>query len=500
MAPMTTMDVYVRVSRVGKRRELGEAYRSPGIQLDECQRWAEREGVTVGKKITDEDVSGGKAIADRGLEELVRRAEQGASQGVIVYALDRFGRDELDAALAIKKLHDAGARLVSVTEGVDSSRSDQGSRMALKLHLMFAEAYLERVKSNWKATTDRVIAEGIHIASKPATGYVRKDRVEPAYNDRGELIPNGRLLVEPREAEVVREAFEMRAKGMSYGRITRHAGERLGRDLGKSTVRAWIRNSVYLGEARRGQVVNKDAHEPIVTPELFAAANRARSEFYPRGESISDQALLGGLVRCAGCGHKMGIVGSGVGKGRKAFYVCAKQFATGRCPGCAAAVTLVDGVVLSVLSGEAGEIIDTRPDLQAQWLAAKAVVESVEEQLNEWLDDPSLMEGLSPESRKRGILAREDAVEKARAELHSLDDPDLEGMDVIRPSEGQPLVIPATRDAYRRTLRKLVREVRVAKADPRRRRWQPIEERVEIDWQPGIAVRARGGTHPVVPA
>jgi hypothetical protein len=48
-------------------------------------------------------------------------------------------------------------------------------------------------------------------------------------------------------------------------------------------------------------------------------------------------------------------------------------------------------------------------------------------------------------------------------------------------------------------LRKLVREVRVAKADPKRRRWQPIEERVEIDWQPGIAVRARGGTHPVVP-
>jgi site-specific DNA recombinase len=490
---MTTMDVYVRVSRVGKRRELGEAYRSPGIQLDECQRWAEREGVTIGKRITDEDVSGGKAIADRGLEELVRRAEQGASQGVIVYALDRFGRDELDAALAIKKLHDAGARLVSATEGVDSSRSDQGSKMALKLHLMFAEAYLDRVRSNWKATTERVIGEGIHITSKPATGYVRKDRVEPAYNDRGELIPNGRLLVEPREAAVVREAFEMRAKGISYGRITRHAGERLGRDLGKSTVRAWIRNSVYLGEARRGKLVNKEAHEAIVTPELFAAANRAKSEFHPRSE-VSDQALLGGLVRCAGCGHKMGIVGSGERKGRKASYVCAKQFAAGRCEGCAAAVALVDGVVLSVLSGETGEIIDTRPDLQAQWLAAKAVLDKAEEQLNEWLDDPSLMEGLSPESRKRGILAREEAVEKARAELHSLDDPDLEGMDVVQPNGGSPLVIPATKDAYRRMLRKLVREVRVAKADPKRRRWQPIEERVEIDWQPGIAVRMRDET------
>jgi Recombinase/Recombinase zinc beta ribbon domain len=361
---------------------------------------------------------------------------------------------------------------------------------------MFAEAYLDRVKANWRATSERVIGEGIHIAAKPATGYVRKDRVEPAYNDRGELIPNGRLLVEPREAEVVREAFEMRAKGISYGRITRHAGERLGRDLGKSTVRAWIRNTVYLGEAHKGKLVKKGAHEAIVTPELFAAANRAKREFYPRGP-ISDQALLGGLVRCMGCGHKMGIVGSGKGKGRKAFYVCAKQFASGRCEGCAAAVALVDGVVLGVLSGERGEIIDTRPDLQAQWLAAKRVVEAAEEQLNEWLDDPSLMEGLSPESRKRGILAREEAVEKARAKLHSLDDPDLEGVDVVQPNEGPPLVIPATKDAYRRMLRKLVREVRVAKADPKRRRWQPIEERVEIDWQPGIAVRMRDGSEPV---
>src|ERR1700740_3189122 len=130
------MDVYLRVSKVGGRDAKEEAYRSPALQRDACRRWAKQEQIAVGREVLDEDVSGGKAIGSRGLEELIARAERGATEGVIVYTLDRFERDEYDASVAIKRLRDAGARVVSATEGLDSSRTDPGSKMAFKMYLM----------------------------------------------------------------------------------------------------------------------------------------------------------------------------------------------------------------------------------------------------------------------------------------------------------------------------------------------------------------------------
>jgi Recombinase zinc beta ribbon domain len=44
------------------------------------------------------------------------------------------------------------------------------------------------------------------------------------------------------------------------------------------------------------------AHEPLVTPELFARANRTKGT---RHASPSDGYLLTGLVRCSGCGSAM---------------------------------------------------------------------------------------------------------------------------------------------------------------------------------------------------
>jgi len=43
------MNAYIRVSRVGDRE--GEAYRAPGIQRDEIERWAKNNGVEVGKVV-----------------------------------------------------------------------------------------------------------------------------------------------------------------------------------------------------------------------------------------------------------------------------------------------------------------------------------------------------------------------------------------------------------------------------------------------------------------
>src|ERR1039458_563172 len=104
-----TMDIYVRVSRVGGRE--GAAYRSPTLQIAKCREWAKREGVAVGRVVQEEDVSGAKRSKDRRLRELIERAEAGVSEGVIVYRMSRFGRNMADTVAQVQRLRSEERRV-----------------------------------------------------------------------------------------------------------------------------------------------------------------------------------------------------------------------------------------------------------------------------------------------------------------------------------------------------------------------------------------------------
>src|SRR5437899_926453 len=117
---LITLDAYIRISRVGARKEKGDSYISPSVQREAIESWAKANGVSLGKVVKEEDVSGGKAVKDRALEELVKRTEAGASGGIIVYRLNRFARSQSETHLAAYRIKEAGARLVAVADGYDS--------------------------------------------------------------------------------------------------------------------------------------------------------------------------------------------------------------------------------------------------------------------------------------------------------------------------------------------------------------------------------------------
>ena len=79
----------------------------------------------------------------------------------------------------------------------------------------------------------------------------------------------------------------------------------------KVGVAGLVKNPVYLGQARSGKIVKEHAHEPIVTRAEFDAAQATKNSLLkPRDGSLASQALLGGLARCAGCGHTLKITGN----------------------------------------------------------------------------------------------------------------------------------------------------------------------------------------------
>ena len=89
-------------------------------------------------------------------------------------------------------------------------------------------------------------------------------------------------------------------------------------------VRGIVTSDVYLGVAWNGAKRKTGAHERIVTPELWTAANKVKGV---RVVGPSGGYTLSGLVRCSSCGRAM--VHSVV-RGR-GYFKCLDQGST-RCP------------------------------------------------------------------------------------------------------------------------------------------------------------------------
>src|SRR6185503_9396115 len=104
-------------------------------------------------------------------------------------ALDRFARSVPDAAIALRRLDDAGAVLISVKDSLDTSTPV--GKFARTMMLALAELELDRIRENWKVAGEHAIRRGVHICRVAPTGYKKRD--------------DGRLEVDPVAGPLIRD-------------------------------------------------------------------------------------------------------------------------------------------------------------------------------------------------------------------------------------------------------------------------------------------------------
>jgi hypothetical protein len=350
-------------------------------------------------------------------QEALARCEQGETGGIIVARLDRFARSAVDALESIKRMNEAGARLVSVEDNFDGSTAM--GRFAIGILTLIAELELERIRAGWAIAVSEAVGRGVHISAWVPTGYRRDD--------------TGRLQPAEPAASVVAEVFRRRAVGASYTALAAFLeSEGVSPSTGNphwsvAGVAGLVRNPVYLGQARSGHVVNDDAHPPLVSRAEWDAAQTGRTLLHPRhGESVATQALLGGLIRCASCAHTLKISASTTHAGhRYPTYFCRGRYATGLCQARATikASTVdryVEDQVLIALRADGGPLAQA---VQAgeQLDAASRAVQDAEHELDLYVTNPQLLTLLGEARFIEGAEARQHALDAARealAELH----------------------------------------------------------------------------------
>ena len=440
--PTLPVDVYIRVSRVGKR---GDRLISPDEQEQRARQLASERKLKVGKVLTDLDESGGK-LSRPGLDKALQRVESGKSGGLIVGWLDRLSRDSEHAHALVRRIGEAGGVIYAPDAPADWTTPE--GELQAGILFAFAQYVRQRARAGFERSKEQAITRGIPVATRTAVGLRQRE-------DR-------RLEPDPRTAPVVREVFERRAAGACARELGRFLqASKVKTSLGSTTwsdqaVYALLRNRTYLGELSYGKparFVNPDSHEAIVDLALWTAAQNPNGHRRHRVAPGERRAyLLTSLIRCAACGY--GMQGTTSGRAKIPIYRCTRVHAFGGvCPAparvmAARADAAATNAFWSLVDDmEAKGTTDPRPDLddlQAKLdKAERSLTQYMAPDVQEAIGDPALWATGLRERREARDRAAE-AFGLARAARPADDSPDVETLlgvwDTATPSERRELL------------------------------------------------------------
>lgn len=137
---------YVRVST----RDQGDSGLGLEAQRESLEQWCAARGHEL-LTVTTDVVSGAKSDAMFGRQVAVAAVESGVAQGLLVRALDRVTRDQLDAAQIMKRANDYGWRLLD-TEGADSG--DPSQRLVADVRLAVAAEERRKIGTRTREALD----------------------------------------------------------------------------------------------------------------------------------------------------------------------------------------------------------------------------------------------------------------------------------------------------------------------------------------------------------
>jgi len=299
--------LYAGYVRISSEEQVGNY--SIEAQSRAIRTWVQAQGGQLVELYSDEAQSGRSADRPEFLR-MRQDARKHKFDALIVHKFDRFSRNRTDA-LAIKSLlrYDYGIKVFSVSEPSEDSDGPIGALIEGIIESV-AEWYSRNLATEMSKGRHEKTRQGLHN-NQPPFGLMREGKTQ-------KLIPN------PKELPGLCLAFESYATGQyGYAELARllntHGYRSIsGRQFTKDTVRALLRNKIYIGKIRyqptstnaQGKRTFTEAiewhegqHDAVIPIELFEQCQAIRAERTKDRQSQNAFApyLLRGMVYCEHC-------------------------------------------------------------------------------------------------------------------------------------------------------------------------------------------------------
>ena len=241
---------------------------------------------------------------------------------ILVFKLSRFGRNAADVLNSLQYIQDFGVNLICVEDGIDSSK-DSG-KLTITVLSAVAEIERENILVQTMEGRKQKAREGKWNGGQAPFGY-KLDK------------ENDTIIVEPKDAEVVRIIFEKYVQeDMGLDSICNYLNQH---GYTKPKTRAQeinyftrtflarvIDNPVYVGKIAYGKsttekvkgtrdqyhrvkvdnpLIADGKHDAIISDELWEAAQAKRKEMgvkWNKTHSLDHEHILSGIIKCPICG------------------------------------------------------------------------------------------------------------------------------------------------------------------------------------------------------
>ena len=263
------------------------------------------------------------------MQEMLKAVRQNRIGCILVKDLSRFSRNYIEAGTYLNQVFPfMGVDFIAINDGYDS-REQKGTALAFDtaFQTLIYDLYSKDISIKVKSSIDNKCAAGEYVFGQLPLGYEKSREAKNA------------VIVNEREAEIVRSIFSMAVGGMSSEQIAKKLFEervptatqlrypdrntlKENHTWSSSVVRHILDNRFYLGEMAYGKTVRKSVgskgkiavpksdwkvieghHEPLVTPDVFARVALAAP-----GHSTNrkrEKHPLTGKIYCGGCGYSL---------------------------------------------------------------------------------------------------------------------------------------------------------------------------------------------------
>lgn len=273
-------------------------------QVHDCERYAEQNGIRIVEVYADRHISGRSTAGRTEFLRMLNDAKRGCFDCVIVWKIDRFGRNRQDIAIAKMQLKKAGVQLKFAAESVPDSPEG-----------IILESVLEGLAEYYSADLSQKVKRGIRENQAKGISY---GMIPIGYK----LDAERHIIIDEEKASFVREAFRMHISGATKKQISDMFAKngilsRNGTPYSTNAIFRMLRNRRYIGEWALQQ--NIQPHMAILDMNTYNTAQASHKAH--RGHPV-EEYILSGIAFCE-CGEPLvGDMCTSKNGSQHRYYMC----------------------------------------------------------------------------------------------------------------------------------------------------------------------------------
>lgn len=307
---MKTAVIYARYSSDKQTEQSIEG------QLRVCNDYADKNDILIVDTYIDRAMTG-KNDNRRAFQQMLKDSNKKAWNYVIVYKIDRFGRNKYEIAMNKHTLKMNGIKVLSAMENIPDT--PEGIILESLLEGM-AEYYSADLAQKVKRGQNESRQKGQFTGGVVVYGYYNKDK---------------KIYIQEDEAQVVRWIYDRFASGVYVKDIMIKLAENgitnRGKPFARNTIYHILHNEKYSGILRHGEEIFTNIYPRIVPDDIFSVVKK-RCEENKYGKHNGVVYLLKNKVKCGYCGKTIAS-DSGTSKSGKIrrYYKCSSRKRTATC-------------------------------------------------------------------------------------------------------------------------------------------------------------------------